>query len=131
MERIPLDDLSNDELVRLIDRLFDQLERSERQNAELAKRLEDQARRIEELEKRHPTVRLDESYSMKAEERRQADASGKKPKQKSARRGRISTAEKLAQATLEEDVWPSRYRLEDCRWKYSRPVWRVVNGQAV
>lgn len=131
MERIPLDDLSRDELVRLIDRLFDQLEIAERRNAELAKRLEDQARRIEELEKRHPTIRLDESYSMQSEERRQADASGKKRKQNSTRRGRISTAEKLAQAMLEEDVRPSRYRPEDCQWKYSRPVWRVINGQAV
>ena len=96
-------------MVGLIDRLFDRLGESERRNAELMKRLEEQARRIEELEKRHPTIRLDESYSMKAEERRQAEASGKKHKQKSKRRGRISTAEKLAQATREEDVWPSRY----------------------
>lgn len=131
MERIPLDSLSRDELVGLIDRLFDQLEIAERRNAELAKRLEDQARRIEELEQRHPTIRLDESYSMQAEERRQADASGKKHKQKSPRRGRISTAEKLAQAMLEEDVWPSEYRPEDCQWKYSRPVWRIVDGRAV
>jgi transposase len=131
MERIPTDQLSREELVGLIDRLLDVLAESERRNAELVKRLEDQARRIEELEKRHPTVRLDESYSMQAEERRRADASGKKRKQNSPRRGRISTAEKLAQATLEEDVWPSQYRREDCQWKYSRPVWRVIDGQAV
>ena len=138
MERIPFDQLSRDELVGLTERLFDCLSESERRNAELVKRLEDQARRIEdqalrieELEKRHPTVRLDESYSMQAEERRQAEASGKKRKQKSKRRGRISTAEKLAKATLEEDVWPTQFRREDCRWKYSRPVWRIINGQAV
>ena len=94
------------------------------------KRLEDQARRIEELEQRHPTVRLDESYSMKAEEQRQAAAAGEKAQQKSARRGRISTAQKLAQATRQENVWPSRYSLADCQWKYSRPVWRITNGQA-
>lgn len=138
MERIPTDQLSREELVGLIDRLFDALAESEHRNAELVKRLEDQARRIEdqarrieELEKRHPTVRLDESYSMRAEERRQAEASGKKRKQKSQRRGRIDTAQKLAQATLEEDIWPGQYRFEDCQWKYSRPVWRIINGQAV
>ena len=138
MERIPLEHLSRDELIELIERSFDCLNESEQRNAELVKRLEDQtrriddqARRIEELEKRHPTVRLDESYSMQAEERRQAEASGKKRKQKSQRRGRISTAEKLAKATLEEDVWPSQFPSEDCQWKYSRPVWRIINGQAV
>jgi transposase len=138
MERIPFDQLSREELIGLTERLFDCLSESERRNAELMKRLEDQARRIddqaqriEELEKRHPTVRLDESYSMRAEERRQAEASGKKHKQKSNRRGRISTAEKLAQAMLEEDVWPSQFPREDCQWKYSRPVWRIINGQAV
>lgn len=138
MKRISTDDLSREELVGLIDRLFDALAESERRNAELTRRLEDQARRIddqarriEELEKRHPTVRLDESYSLKAEERRQAEASGRKRRQKSKRRGRISTAEKLAQATVQEDVWPTDCRRADCQWKYSRPVWRIINGQAV
>jgi transposase len=131
MERIPTDQLSREELVGLIDRLFDALESAERRNAELERRIEEQARRIEELEKRHPTPRMDEAYSMKAEERRQADASGKKRKQKSARRGRISTAEKLAQATLEEDVWPTAFTRDQCQWRYSRPVWRIIEGQAV
>ena len=138
MERIPFDQLSREELIGLTERLFDCLSESERRNAELVKRLEEQARRIddqaqriEELEKRHPTVRLDESYSMQAEERRRTATSGRKRKQNSPRRGRISTAEKLTQATVEEDVWPSQYRPEDCQWKYSRPVWRVINGQAV
>src|SRR5580704_17732167 len=115
MERIPLDRLSRDELVRLIERLYDRLDSLERQNAELTKRVEKQSRRIEELEKRHPTVRLDESHSMKAETQRRADAAGQKHKQKSKRRGRISTAEKLAQATCHKDVWPSQFSLEDCQ----------------
>lgn len=124
MERIPLDQLSREELVELIDRLV-------RRNAELERRLEEQARRIGELERRHPTVRLEEAYSLKAEERRQADAAGKKRRQKSARRGRIGTAEKLAQAAIHEDIWPDGLPLETCRLKYSRPVWRIINGQAL
>ncbi len=129
MERIPLKDLTCEELVGLVDRLFDRLADSERRNAELlnrlekqAERIDEQSRRIEELEKRHPTVRLDESYSLKAEEGGQAKASGKKRKQKSKRRGRISTAEKLAEATSQEVVWPPDCRREDCQWKYARPV---------
>jgi transposase len=138
MKRISTDHLSREELVGQIDRLFDALAESERRNAELLKRLEKQAerideqsRRIEELEKRHPTVRLDESYSLKAEEHRRAEASGKKRKQKSKRRGRISTAEKLAHATLEKDIYPDQFRREDCQWKYSRPVWRIIDGRSV
>jgi hypothetical protein len=138
MERIPLNDLTHEELVGLVDRLVERLGESERRNAELLKRLQEQAdrneelsRRIEELEKRHPTVRLDQSYSLKAEERRQAEASGKKRKQKSKRRGRISTAEKLAQATVKKDVWPTDCRREDCQWKYARPIWRIIDGRAV
>jgi hypothetical protein len=131
MERIPTDQLSRDELVGLVERLCEALESAGRRNAELERRLEEQARRIEELEKRHPTVRLDESYSMQAEERRRAKSSGKKRKQNSSRRGRISTAEKLSQAVREEDVFPRQFPREDCQWKYSRPVWRIIDGQAV
>lgn len=44
-------------------------------------------RRIEELEKKNPTVRLDEAFSMRAEETRQAKATndGKRKPQKSKR----------------------------------------------
>jgi hypothetical protein len=123
MERNPLHDLSKDELIDLIRQLREQLAAAERL-------IRDQARRIEELEKRHPTIRLEEAYSLRAQERRQAAASGKKRKQTSKRRGRIRTAQKLAQATLQEDVWPSQFPREACQWKYSRPVWRIINGQA-
>ena len=97
-----------------------------------AKRIDDQAKRIAELEKRNPTQRLDEAYSVKAEEERREDArqDGKpeKKKQKSTRRGRISTAEKLAAATHEENIWPGEHLLSDCRWRYSRVAWRIIDG---
>jgi len=100
---------------------------------ELRKQHEELMRRIEELEKKNPTVRLDEAFSMRAEEERQAKAAndGKRNKQRSSRRGRISTEEKLAQATVEEDVWPKQFRFKECQWRYSRPVWRIIDGQAV
>ena len=135
MERNPLHAVGKEELIAIIEDLRLRLSGAERLNLELTKRLEEQARRIEELEKRNPTKRLDESYSMKAEEKRQAEAgqSGKtkRGKNKSARRGRIDTATKLALATLEEDIFPIGYRKEDCRWKYSRPVWRIIDGRAI
>jgi hypothetical protein len=139
MERIPTDlsKLPPSELVRLIERLSDCLAESERRASEaerrvsaLEKRLEEQAKRLEKLEGRHPTTRLDEAYSLRAEEKRQAETSGKSRRQKSKRRGRISTAEKLARATVEEDVWPTQFSRKVCRWKYSRPVWRIIDGRA-
>ncbi len=121
MERNPLHDLTKDELIALI--------------LEMREQMAEQARQIEELKKRNPTPRFAEAYSMKAEEKRQADAeqagkSGRR-KQKSTRRGRIRTAEKLAQATMHEDIWPAPHPLEDCPLKYSRPVWRIIDGRAV
>ena len=125
--------MSRDGLIALILQLQKQLADLERRNRELVERNDELTRRIEELEKKNPTVRLDEAYSMRAEEERQAKSAngGKRTRQKSKRRGRISTEEKLARATLEEDVWPKQFKLEECRLRYSRPVWRIINGRAV
>ena len=119
MERTPLHDLSRDELIGLTLRLQKELADLEKRNAELAARNAELARRIEELAKKNPTVRLDEAYSLRAEEERQAKAAnegkGKRNKQKSGRRGRISSKDKLAKATLEEDVWPTSITSLGCR----------------
>ena len=135
MERTPLHDLSRDKLIGLPLRLQKELADLEKRNAELAARNAELSRRIEELEKKNPTVRLDEAYSMRAEEERKAKATnegkGKRNKQKSKRRGRSSSIDKLAKATLEEKDWPKQFTFEECRLKYSRPVWRIINGQAV
>src|SRR5450755_3869836 len=65
--------------------------------------------RIADLEKRlaGSSAKLDEPYSLRAEEKRQ-DARGKKKRkaQRSGRRGRLSTADKIAQAEREVDVLP-------------------------
>ena len=77
-------------------------ERLAAENAELRRRNEELSRRMTDLETlikklggSVPTKRLDQEYSLKAEEQRQAavQADGKKrrKKQKSARRGRVTT----------------------------------------
>ncbi len=72
---------------------------------------------------------------MKPEEKLREDAqqSGtpKKMKQKAKRRGRITTAKKLALETQEENIWPAESALEECTFRYSRVAWRIINGQAV
>lgn len=101
----------------------------------LQRQLANANRRIEELEKQiggGPTQKLDQPYSMKAEEKRQA-ARGKrrKNKRRPLRRGRLSTADKLALAEREEHVFPEGLDPQQCKFSHSRPVWRLENGRAV
>ena len=149
MERIPPHDLTSDELQALVLQLQERLEVVEARDREQALRSEHQAqlterqaKRIAELEKenhqlrqKNPTQRLEEAYSLRGEEQRreaaQQDGVSKTKKQKSERRGRISTDQKLALATRHEDIWPSDRPRSECHLRYSRAVWRIINGQAV
>ena len=100
----------------------------------LVRKLEAAGRRIEELEAKLGKLssKLDESFSVAAEEKRQA-ARGKaqRKKNKPLRRGRVSTADKLAKAQRDEDVFPEGSGPADCWFSHSRPVWRLEQGQAV
>lgn len=100
----------------------------------LAKKLDAAQRRIQELEAKlgEPSSPFEDSFSVEAEEKRQAfRGKTKRKKKKPLRRGRISTAEKLAQAQREEDVFPSGLHRATCWFSHSRPVWRLEHGQAV
>ena len=77
----------------VIDRLLGELKTAKAQ----INRLQDQA-------EQHPTERLDEAYSVQAEEKRKRG--GGRKQQKSARRGRRSTAEKMRNAEATEEVLP-------------------------
>lgn len=101
----------------------------------LQRQLEQAKQRIEELEKKcggSPTVKTAEPYSMRAEEQRQA-ARGKKrrKRKKPARRGRVTTAEKIGLAERTEKVFPVGVAPPDCRLSHTRPIWRLENGRAV
>jgi transposase len=117
-------------------------ERLSAENSELRRQIEDLLRRVGELEALlrklgggSPTQRLDQAYSLKAEEQRQAvvAAGGKKKRrrQKSRRRGRIATQEKLDRAERIELVFPQGFMREDCKLIRRRPAWRIENGRAV
>lgn len=101
----------------------------------LQRQLDQARRRIEELEKKlggSGTTQLDEPYSMRAEEQRQNRKSGSKPKRnRKKRRGRIRTADKIAQAARTEKVFPRGVSRGACWLSHTRPVWRLENGQAV
>ncbi len=116
-------------------------ERLVAENSELRRQNEALSRRVGELEALlkklggSSTQRLDQAYSLKAEEQRQAvaRAGGKKKrkKQKSRRRGRIATQEKLDRAERIEIVLPHGFAREDCELLRRRPVYRIENGRAV
>ena len=104
------DTLSVDELVALVQRLEQTIAELQVENARLNGQLEDR-------DGQHPTQRLDDEYSLEAEDKRTADklAGGKgRKKQKSSRRGRRTTAEKLAEANRHEDVFPDDVSPDDC-----------------
>jgi transposase len=78
------------------------------------------------------SAKVDEPYSLRAEEKRQAARGKKKRKaQRSARRGRLTTADKIAQAERSEDVLPDGLTKNECQLSHTRPVWRLENGRAV
>jgi transposase len=101
----------------------------------LQRELQEARRRIEELEKKiggSATVKVGEPFSLRAEERRQ-EARGKKRRKRNRplRCGRITSAEKIAQAQRTEQVFPVGVAQRDCKLSHTRPVWRLEHGQAV
>jgi len=101
----------------------------------LQRELRDARHRIEELEKKlggSATVKFGEPFSLRAEEQRQKSR-GRKPRKRNRplRCGRITTADKIAQAKRTERVFPSGVAKSDCTLSHTRPVWRLENGQAV
>jgi transposase len=113
--------LKPDRLVDLIVALQRQLHTAHQRIADLEKRLAGSASKV------------DEPYSLRAEEKRQ-DARSKKKKRKAphaGRRGRLSTADKIANAEREVDVLPDGLTKDECRLSHTRPVWRLESGRAV
>jgi transposase len=101
----------------------------------LQRELQEARRRIEALEKKlggSATVKVGEPFSLRAEEQRQ-QARGKRARKRNRplRCGRISTADKIAQAKRTEKAFPVGVAERDCKLSHTRPVWRLEHGQAV
>jgi transposase len=116
-------------LVDVILTLQQQLQAAQREIAELKQQLAD-------VDKQ-PTgtsgsAKVDQSFSLREEEKRQEARGKKKRKRKDkGRRGRVPTADKVAQAERTEDVYPDGVAPHDCWLSHTRPVWRLENGRAV
>ena len=119
-----------------VERLFGVIVALQRQLESVKQQLESAKQRIEQLETKAdgsaPTPKIDEPFSMRAEEKRQEARGKKKPKaQRKGRRGRFTTADKVAQAERSVDVVPDGLEKSECRLSHVRPVWRLEKGRAV
>jgi hypothetical protein len=110
-----------DRLVDLIGMLQRQLNRANKRIAELESKLGGS-----------PTEKVDQPFSLSAEEQRQAERGKTKRKQnKPFRRGRMMKAGKIDLAVRTERVFPKGVPEEFCTLSHTRPVWRLEDGQAV
>jgi len=134
----PIEQIKDDVLSGRIDanRLVDLIATVQRELQAAKQRITDLEQRNAELEKRlvatSGPAKVDEPFSMRAEEKRQ-EARGKKRRQRKdkGRRGRVRTADKIAQAQRTEDVYPDGVDPSDCWLSHTRPVWRLEQGRAV
>jgi hypothetical protein len=119
-----------------VDRLFDVIVAQQQQLQSSRQQIETFRQRIEELEQKAglpATAKVDEPYSLRAEEKRQ-EARKKKKKRKHAgkgRRGRLKTIDKLKLAEQTQACYPEGVPHEDCQFSHARPVWRLIDGRAV
>lgn len=111
------------------------LDRRDATIAELEKTVAELEQQIAELRSKLPDAattaptRIDQPFSMRAEEKRQQAKGGKRPKEsKKRRRGRIATEEKLKRAHKTEDVYPDGVPQERCKLSHVRVVWRLSEG---
>ena len=136
MEAIVIETLKQDLLEGRItnDRLFEVIAAQQRVLQTVLQRLEAAEQRCAELEQKlggPPTAKLDEPFSLRAEEKRQ-QAAGKQRKAKRKKRGgRLRTRDKIAAAERREPVYPPNVPPEQCWLSHVRPVWRLENHRAV
>lgn len=91
---------------------------------------------------KNPTQRLDDPYSVKAEEKRrqqQEEEKSGRPRphgshgdqQASEHRGRKPSQEKIDLANVHELVLPDGFNRAQCTPVVDRPVWRIRDGKAI
>src|SRR4051794_36352683 len=137
----PIEQFKDDVLTGRIDtnRLVDLLATVQRTLQAAKQRIADLEQGIADLEQRNAelakqlaasgTAKLDEPFSLRAEEKRQQARSNKRRQRKDkGRRGRVRTADKIAQAERSEDVYPDGVPPNACRLSHTRPVWRLEQG---
>jgi hypothetical protein len=114
-----------------LDRLLDLVQASHREQQLRIEALEKENAELRQRLGNAPTVKLDEPFSVRAEEQRQQARGLKKRKEsKKHRRGRLANEEKLQRAERIEDVYPEGVDPKRCRFSHVRLVWRLRHGRA-
>jgi transposase len=114
--------IDTNRLIDLIVTLQRELQAAKQRNAELEK----------QLAGRTTPVKVDEPFSMRAEEKRQqARGKNKRKRKRKGRRGRITSANKIALAEKTVKVIPEGIAESECHLSHVRPVWRLEDGRAV
>jgi transposase len=109
-----------------------QLQVSQARLQETQQQLKTAEKRIEELEKKlggPPTPRVEQPYSLRAEEKRQQAKDGKKKDKSKGGRRRHDDKMKLVART--EPVYPEGVPAEQSKLSHTRLVWRWENGRSV
>lgn len=118
-----------------VEHLLDVMVTMQRQFEATRQELKAANQRIEELEKKASgsgTAKVNEPFSVRAEEKRQDKRRQKKRKlSRQGRRGRLTSADKLKHAERTEQVFPEGVPHQDCHLSHTRPVWRLEKGRAV
>ena len=68
---------------------------------------------------------------MRKKKRQEARGKKRRKRKVKGRRGRVRTADKIAQAERTEPVYPDGIPRSNCSLSHTRPVWRLENGRAV
>jgi FtsZ-binding cell division protein ZapB len=116
------------------EKLSKRLEKLSKRNEELSKCNEELSKHNEELQEQlgGTSSKVDEPFSVRAEEKRQEARGKKKRRRKRAKQpGRRSSAEKIKQAERTEEVFPADVDKSQCKLSHTRVVWRLENGRAV
>lgn len=121
-------------LVDLMVAMQRQLQTTQQQLRATQQQLQAANQRLEELEKKldgATTTKVNEPFSLRAEEQRQEARGNKKRQSKQkGRRGRFNTKDKIAQAERTEAVFPDGVASDVCHLSHVRPVWRLENNRA-
>jgi transposase len=121
------------------ERLLDLMAMQQRQLESALRALKAAQQRIAELENKagppaaSGTVKCDQAFSTRVEEKRQQARHPKKKLKLSrkGRRGRLTSSDKVKLAQRTESCYPEGVPEQDCHLSHTRPVWRLEQGRAV
>jgi transposase len=121
------------------ERLLDIIAMLQRQLETTQRELKAARQRLAELEKKagpsaaRGTAKVDQAFSLRAEEKRQQARHNKKKLKLSSkgRRGRLSSSDKVKLAERTEPCYPEGVLEKDCQLSHTRPVWRLKEGRAI